>query len=368
MKALDKNIIFILFAIFVVFLWFFVAVTDIRTPKTVGNGCFNGNFISNDSVSNYGSDFLKAASSSKQVKMLFFGDMMLDRHVKERINGKINYLFSGFGSSSLELLDNYDLIGANLEGAVTNDGAHYLPDNLYDFAFEPGLVKQLKDYNFNFFTIANNHLADQGERGIMETRENLDNLGFFYVGCQDKQVDDCSAKIIDINDRKIGMVAYSQVYGLIDQKAALDQIRILKASTSKVIVNIHWGKEYEHNFDGIQQGLAHAMIDAGADLIIGHHPHVVQGMELYNGKPIFYSLGNFIFDQYFSADTQEGLALGAVIKDKKMDLHLFPFKSKASQVSLITEEGKRDFYNKFIKWSKLNEKYIEMVRIGKLEL
>lgn len=367
-----KNISLIIATALTVIIWLAAAFSDIGEPVRKAavdknKMAFASPKIIQDSAE-YNGVFLELEPVKKKLSMLFFGDLMLDRHVAERIDGNIDYLIQGLAASGTDWWSGYDLVGANLEGAVTNSGAHYKPDNLYDFAFDPGLVEQLKKYNFNFFTIANNHLADQGERGIIETGENLDKLGFFYVGCNDRVADSCSTKILDIGGQMIGMAGYSQVYGLLDKEKIVEQIIALKASSSKVVVNIHWGKEYEHYFDGIQGSLAHAMIDAGADMVIGHHPHVVQGMEIYNSKPIFYSLGNFVFDQYFSPDTQEGLAVGIVSIEDETSLYLFPFKSKSSQVSLLAGEEKQDFYQKYIGWSKVDSGTERMIREGKIEL
>ena len=136
-------------------------------------------------------------------------------------------------------------------------------------------------------------------------------------------------------------------------------------TTDLVIVNVHWGTEYEHQFNKIQQETAHNLIDAGADIIIGHHPHVVQGIEIYQGKPIFYSLGNFIFDQYFSSDTRAGLAVGINITDGKSEFYLFPLKSKLSQVELTEGAEKEKFFSDLINWSNLEENYKEQIKQGK---
>jgi poly-gamma-glutamate synthesis protein (capsule biosynthesis protein) len=106
-------------------------------------------------------------------------------------------------------------------------------------------------------------------------------------------------------------------------------------------VAIHWGEEYRDVSNKRQQTLGRALIDAGADVIIGHHPHVVEEIELYRGKPIFYSLGNFIFDQYFSKETQEGLAVKISVGDKKAAYELIPVdlhKSQPKRMSSDAEE------------------------------
>ncbi|MFH0891359.1 MAG: CapA family protein [Candidatus Falkowbacteria bacterium] len=302
-------------------------------------------------------------SAVRPLKMLFFGDLILDRHVGEKIaRTGLAEIFSGFAS---DFFRGYDLIGANLEGAVTDKGAHYPPAMSYDFAFSPDLIAELKNYDFNFFNIANNHLSDQGERGIEETGKNLDALGFPHSGCADRKIGECSSEILALNGRKIGLAGFSMVYGLLDQDKTENAVRGLASSTDSVIVNIHWGREYEHNFNATQRSMAHKLIDAGADAVIGHHPHVVQGMEIYKDKPIFYSLGNFIFDQYFSADTQEELAVGLEFGDGGLTIDLFPLRSKSSRPELIADNERRLFFEKFIKWSEVDEIIATQIRSGR---
>jgi poly-gamma-glutamate synthesis protein (capsule biosynthesis protein) len=308
----------------------------------------------------------KTQEEDKITKMLFFGDLMLDRHVGEKIkqNG-VDWLFKKLAGEENRFLQGLDLISANLEGAIADNGAHYNPTIAYDFSFSPEIISNLKKYNFNFFNLANNHFSDQGERGIIETRKNLDELKLNYAGCKDGQIGDCSGKIIEISGEKIGLAGFSSVYSLIDSKKAEEIVKKLADETDLVIVNFHWGVEYEHKFNQIQQKLAYALIDAGADIIIGHHPHVVQGLEIYKNKPIFYSLGNFVFDQYFSSDTQEGLAVGINTANQKIELYLFPMKSKLSQTELMTEKEKEVFLDKLASWSNLENNFKEQIKQGK---
>ncbi|MDD4900916.1 MAG: CapA family protein [Patescibacteria group bacterium] len=324
------------------------------------------------------------AENYQTVKMLFVGDIMLDRHVKEKIEEKnLAYLFDGFKAGGFDFRQ-YDLVNANLEGAVTDSGAHYAPAYSYDFAFAPELIGELKNYNFKIFNLANNHLTDQGERGVVETGINLAKLGYKYYGCQDAQAGDCSATIYEARGFKIGFAGFSMVYKEFNQAEAEKIIAELKNKTDLTVVSIHWGKEYEHIFNGIQESIAHKFIDAGADIIVGHHPHVVQGVEIYETKraaangahpnelirrPIFYSLGNFIFDQYFSRDTQEELAIeldwnaagqGRVI--------LYPLISRQSQPSLMAGEARRKYLEKIAGWSKGDSRLMEGIKKGELSI
>ncbi len=313
--------------------------------------------------------FIKGqAVESGDISMMFFGDLMIDRHVGEKINEQgFDYLFEDLRGDENRFFRGMDLIGANLEGAVTHKGEHYPPIMSYDFAFRPDRIKDLKKYNFNFFNLANNHFSDQGERGIIETRKNLDDLGFSYVGCKDKKIDDCSTRVLNIADLKVGMAGFSMVYGLFDIGLATSSVARLASKSDLLIVNIHWGVEYQHYANQVQKNIAHALIDAGADVIIGHHPHVVQGIEVYKNRPIFYSLGNFIFDQYFSRDTQIGLSVGLNFNQKELNLSLFSLKSKNSQLSLIKSINKQKELNNLIKWSDLSNEYNEQIKMGKLD-
>ena len=326
-----------------------------------------GYFVVKDNKNIIANGFLE--NTARQLKMLFFGDMMLDRYVGEKIKANgLDYLFEELASSTKEnFFSGYDLISVNLEGAVTNNGEHYNPIMSYDFAFHPNIINQLKKYNFNFFNLANNHFADQGEQGIIETRKNLQLLNFDFSGCRDRKTGKCSSKIIKKENKKIGMAGFSMVYGKLDELAVEKIVADLASTTDLVVVNIHWGVEYEHYFNKTQQNIAHKIIDAGADIVIGHHPHVVQGIEVYKNKLIFYSLGNFVFDQYFSTDTQEGLAISVSIDDSN-NFYLFPLKSKLSQVSLMNEKEKNKFLQKLSDWSAVDEQIRKQIRKGKLEL
>ncbi|MFH1522730.1 MAG: CapA family protein [Patescibacteria group bacterium] len=355
------SLVVVLLAVFYVgFIFYLFSLQDDR--EDYFTGLFSKKSLEQENK-NYINNLPK--NNDKSLNFLFFGDMMLDRHVGEKIRADgLSYIFEKLAGEENRFFQGIDLISANLEGAVTNNGAHYLPVMDYDFAFAPELIQELKNYNFNFFNLANNHFADQGERGIIETRENLDELDFDYIGCQDGKVGECSIKIMDIAGQKIGMAGFSMVYSKLDDGKMTEVVSTLASSTDLVIINIHWGVEYEHYFNKTQQNIAYKLIEAGADIIIGHHPHVAQGMEIYKGKPIFYSLGNFIFDQYFSKDTQEGLAIGINVNNEKFDIFFYPFKSKLSQAELMKDREKEEFLSNLLSWSDIQEEYIEEIKKG----
>ncbi len=295
------------------------------------------------------------------ISAMFFGDMMLDRYIKTIIqkNG-LDYLFKKINGGENRFWRGVDIISANFEGALTNNG-HYPPKLINDFAFDKQDVAELKKYNFNFFNLANNHFSDQGKKGIEETRKNLSELNFNYSGCIDRKVNEnCSATIIEKGGYKIAMLGFSMVYGNFDLKKAQEIIQKNKKLSDFLIINIHWGKEYKHQFNKNQEKVAHALIDAGADLIIGHHPHIVQGIEIYKEKAIFYSLGNFIFDQYyplFPRDNIESFALAISFDKKKTEYNLFPFSFDKWQLELMKQKEKNIFLKKLLNYSHLKTKY-----------
>jgi len=308
------------------------------------------------------------AISEKALSMLFFGDMMLDRDVKTTIDKHgLDYIFSDLATDENRFFMGQDIVSANLEGALTKGGEHYDPMAAIDFAMRPQLIAKIKkDYFFNFFNLANNHITDQGQTGLEETWQNLNSLGLNYAGCPDAMIDNCTTKILNIADQKIAMLGFSMVYHNFDLTKAKEKIQQAKENNNLVIVQIHWGTEYEHNFNQKQQDIAHQLIDTGADIIIGHHPHVVQGVEIYNSKPIFYSLGNFVFDQYFSPDTQEELGLGIYYQMGEYKIYFFPIQSKNNSLSLMRGENKNNFLKKIISWSQLDEKFKDQIKNGQI--
>jgi poly-gamma-glutamate synthesis protein (capsule biosynthesis protein) len=145
----------------------------------------------------------------------------------------------------------------------------------------------------------------------------------------------------------------------------IEDIKFYNPETFLVVL-IHWGTEYKTVSSSGQDTLAHLIIDSGADLIIGGHPHVVQEVEKYNDKLIFYSLGNFVFDQYFSKETQEGLAIGMEIYPEKKVYTLYPIVNKSSQARLMDDAEKAEFLNNLLTNS--SEELQESIKQGVIEI
>ena len=310
---------------------------------------------------------LPSPAPEGRVDLLFVGDLMLDRYVRKKMDGAgPSYVLGDLAKEGF--FSGYDIVSANLEGAVTDLGEHYPPEQKYDFAFDPYDVAALNEYYFNYFSIANNHISDQGKKGIEETRKNLFSYGFLFSGCVDGQVSSCSATSTLINGRRVALLSFSMVYRSLPEAALLSVIKKAAEDNELVVVNVHWGLEYEHYPAENQRRLASKMAGAGADLIIGHHPHVVQGVEIIGKTPVFYSLGNFVFDQFDSFDTQEELTVAVSFVGERMMIEMIPLRSEKIKLRNLKESEAKSFFNNLAKWSFGSDDFKEGIRNGMLEV
>ncbi|MDP2629663.1 MAG: CapA family protein [Candidatus Harrisonbacteria bacterium] len=266
-----------------------------------------------------------------QHTVLFVGDIMLDRAVREKIEANQDPLFPFLHVS--DELSQADVVFGNLEGPITAGGTK--SGSEYSFRFEPvGTLNALLFGGFDVLSLANNHIFDYGQVGMLDTFENLEKAGIQYLGAGSNHTQANDARITFFEDGTgIAWLGYTNLYpktleatatapGISDStlENIVKKIEELKADETihLIVVSYHWGEEYEKKANKVQQDIAHALVDAGADLVIGHHPHVVQKVEKYKDAYIAYSLGNFVFDQSFSKETMEGLMLKAIIEDQKI--------------------------------------------------
>lgn len=297
------------------------------------------------------------------VSIQFFGDIMLDRHVALNMgNSGLEYIFAKLQGQENRFFYGATMYIANLEGPFASERVS--TSKSIAFRFDPKYASQLKGYGFSAFNLANNHAYDMGAKNVAFTREVLakNQLGYFgdeynegseyvYIAGTDQNLP-FNIAFVGLNDTE-GGVNMTKVQRSIDEA---------KQKSKFVIVNIHWGEEYQRKSNAKQQKIAHQLIDWGADIIIGHHPHVIQEVEVYNNHYIFYSLGNFIFDQYFSKETQEGMSVGLVLEDSgEIKAHIIPFFSHKSQVQVMLGKEKSRLFDWLIENSRLGDKKIENI-------
>ncbi len=265
---------------------------------------------------------------TKGITILFVGDMMFDRNVARYAekNDK-DYILKGVE----ELFTNNDAVIGNLEGTITDNESISLKNNeILRFTFNTSFADFLKKYNFTAVSLANNHSSDFGRDGYEQTQYNLNNSGILSFGSASNDTN-ISSKII-LQKKTFCFVGYHDLYTY-NETPTVEEIIKVRNECDFVIVFAHWGEEYKSIQNNRQTMLAHKFIDAGADLVIGAHPHVVQPYEIYKDKAIFYSLGNFVFDQDFSYATKHALALKAEFKEEGTNFTLIPTSIEKSQVN-----------------------------------
>lgn len=286
------------------------------------------------------------------VRIVFFGDMMLDRSVANVIArvGVREIFEEVLGEYGLGR--NADIVSVNAEGPFADFRRETSKE--IAFRFDPDLIPTLKEFGITLYSQANNHSLDMGAQGFDESIRNLQTHGLDVYGHQAKESREDSTLIKIVRDKSFAFVGFDDTFPRVNRDQAVEIIKDLEDEVDYTVVNMHWGQEYKALSNTTQQSLAHALIDAGADVIIGHHPHWVQEIELYKNRPIFYSLGNFVFDQYFSQPTQESIGVEIVFDDQELQVYVHPLKGERSIVTFMTEEESLDFLHELAVRSKLD--------------
>lgn len=199
-------------------------------------------------------------------------------------NNDYNYFFKNV----VDIFKSDDITTANLETTLTN--ATVRANKQFTFKAPPDYVNILKNNSIEGVNISNNHTHDYLDQGLADTISTLKSAHINYFGENNKW-------LAEVKGVKIGFLGYTGFYSNNDylEKIKNDITAIKSQGAAFVIINFHWGIENSYNPNNTQKSIAHYAIDNGADLIIGHHPHVIQGLERYKGKIICYSMGNFCF-------------------------------------------------------------------------
>ena len=263
---------------------------------------------------------------SFRVEFCAVGDVLLDRGIRTLIKKHgVDYPFSRVS----DVISRNDLAFCNLECPICTGGVPL--NKKYCFHADTSFIFGLKNAGFNVISVANNHTMDRGREGFVETVRLLKKHGFYPVGGGENQKEARKPVIVECNGLRFAFFAYVNM--LLEGVTYLDdrpspamgnleemekEIRKIRDEVDFVVVSFHWGIEYQ-DFPTINQiEYAHRAIDAGADLVLGHHPHVLQGIEYYRERPIVYSLGNFVFDQRKLVQRQS-MIFGCVFKKGKID-------------------------------------------------
>lgn len=259
----------------------------------------------------------RSKNTEKQTRLLFTGDVLLAREVQREITIK-------HGQSPWANLGTFfkgaDWLMGNFEGSVGSPTHCKGKEPNLCFAVQPATLDFLKQAGFTAVSLENNHIADLGEMGRKNTRQILTKKGIAALDFTH------SPGFFKTKDKIIAFIAVTNVSGQDGRRVTIhsnelrQKIRLAKALSNWVIVSIHWGVELSDWPNSKQRDMATWLIKQGADVIIGHHPHVIQNPECMLGHPVFFSLGNHLFDQKY-IETKQGLIADCLIDSKKLFCH-----------------------------------------------
>lgn len=280
-----------------------------------------------------------ALAQAEPVRLVFVGDVMLD-------DGPGRVVAAGRDPLApfAALLADADYRIANLECPLATTGTA-IPTKIYTFRADPRATRVLKG-RFDAVSVANNHSGDYGRAAFLETLSVLDGAGIRYFGGGRNLVEAHAPLWIEKNGLRIAVLGYDEFLPRAFEAGAdypgiawsedshvISDIRAARAAGADIVIPfMHWGWEYEDGPNARQRQLARAMIDAGADAVVGGHPHVTQGAEVYRGKPIIYSLGNFVFDGFEAPEAKLGWLL-------RMDIDQGGVSSWLTIAARMDEEG-----------------------------
>ena len=299
-----------------------------------------------------------APPESKQETIITFTgdvlltDYMINNYKRDGIKGLVD-------QKLYDLLYNADINMINQEFPFSNRGTPMV-NKEYTFRASTEHVKIFKDMGVDIVTLANNHTLDYGTEALLDTFTTLEEAGISYVGAG-KNLDRAKKiEYFEVNGYRIAFVGASRVLPIVDWYATSsrpgilstydstitrEQIKEAKEQADYVVVYVHWGKEHTERPVAYQRNMGKEYIDSGADIVVGSHTHSLQGVEFYQGKPIVYSLGNFIF----SRNTTETAMIALIIdEDGKLNLAMYPCKAEKGLTAMVTDEEEVKKFNAYM--------------------
>ncbi|GAA0191787.1 hypothetical protein GCM10009122_54390 [Fulvivirga kasyanovii] len=299
---------------------------------------------------------LASCSAPDRMEVVFGGDVMLDRGIRAQIDTRgLEYLTEDLS----KVFDGADYAVINLECPVTDQ--HTPLTKEYVFRAEPEWLPGLCNAGITHCIMANNHSYDHGRDALVATAENLNTAGLVPVGYGLNQAKACEPVLLQKGDIEVALFA-SVTLGLEAWMYLEDDPGMCQATISDlsknireykkqyphrfVVVTLHWGAEYHQTPTSIQREEAKKLIHAGTDAIIGHHPHVIQSFEYIEGKPVFYSIGNLIFDNP-NPKTHEGILVKLAFEKDKQEVQVVPYKADNSKPVLMSEGEQVEFKKRY---------------------
>lgn len=307
-----------------------------------------------------GSGVAPDRTAADSVTLLFAGDIYLSSHVLnayDKAGGISGVLDAGLRSA----IGAADIFMANEEFPFSDRGTA-AEEKEYTFRLPTARVSLLQEIGPDIVALANNHAFDYGEEALLDTCRVLDGAGILRVGAGADIEEAKALRVIETKGRRIGFLAASRVIpdyswaagkgkaGMMityDPAALIKEIERAEDQCDYLVVYVHWGIEKNEHPEEYQRTLGRQYIDAGADIVVGSHPHVLQGIEYYKGKPIVYSLGNFVFGSTIPRTALLEVRLSADAFADASDgqsLRLIPCTSSAGYTRMLPEEKRPEFF------------------------
>lgn len=290
---------------------------------------------------------------SVETTLLFAGDVLISSRIQNYYNAEgITRIAS---EELLQEMKNADVFMLNNEFPFSNRGTP-MEDKQFTFQCEPQYVSVLKELGVDIVSLANNHTLDYGREALSDTFETLDKAGILYAGAGETRERAEQVQIVEVNGKKFGFIAASRVIPVTDWDVrnrtpgmftAYDDTRLTEVVTEAekecdfVTVFLHWGIEYEEYPQEYQRTIAKNCFQAGADAVIGAHTHCLQGIEFMDGKPVYYSLGNYIFAD--SVDKAAAVKI-TIAEDNTVTYELLPICTINGTTQIMKEDAKEALF------------------------
>lgn len=318
-----------------------------KQKKKTGRQALLGLFVTGFLIITYiifaGSSVAKVKESDTQFTASFVGDMMFGRHVNDVVEKHgADFLFKKIQP----VFNESDYVSGNFENPILlrkEDEYEKLDKSIHLFTRSES-VDAIKNAGFSVLNLANNHMMDYGPEALDETISTLNKANIPHVGAGRNVEEAVDIEYSNYDGQRVATIGFTDVLvkGFSAHKYTagvaratpeniVPTVQLAKKNADLVIVNVHWGIEYNKKPSKRQISMAHAISDVGADIIVGHHPHVLSDIELYKGSVIFYSLGNFIFDQGWTRTKDSAIAQYHIDQDGKKSIEIIPLRIKEAQ-------------------------------------
>lgn len=314
----------------------------------VVSGCGKENNNLNKETLDEKQNIKEEVTIDKSVILRFGGDVMMTSYFKNYIDSKgVDYMWEDVS----ELIQSADYSIFNLETSVSLRGKDTKPSG-YGFRSEPSTLEGLKNAGIDMVSLANNHVMDYGREAFSDTLTHLDEYGIKHIGAGENLEDASKVIYEEINGVRVGFLAASEILGYESNKVTNEKsgvfflnrkdlsdiksiIKDAKVTCDILILVAHWDREYYDEPKDETMNMAHELVDSGVDIIIGHHPHVLQGIEYYNNGIIYYSTGNFNFLIRNENASQSALFEVEFNKKDILSSKVYPIKINGCKANLL---------------------------------